>query len=343
MFRLHREDIRRVVWRQLGPRAQPEDVDDGVSYIVDRLVARDILALYQPDYVSDYNHQSVTFKAFLMGNVAIYCRGLRETLAKRREREAVSVDEPGWIDSGDADEYPSLASGLEMELLRTALAARAPAPGSRPVLPLFDALAARFDQGKAVTPAVVRAQFGVDRAEADAWFGELRAALREVTSDSPPAAAPELLPDPDPAAVAWLGELRLAAPGDFALGGVTLTADEVRSAADALKNAPGNRVLPAFKNSGHRLADAGKTWYLGFAEQVMRAHPQLRTSIGGHYPGGHFGRVKNALIFGLDQLAPYRDATEERWDELEAAMWRLPGFDVGKVDAALEAARLVSA
>jgi hypothetical protein len=336
------EDIKRVVWRQLGPAAQREDVDDGVSYILQQFIKRDLLALYRPDYVSDFNHRPVTFKAFLMGNVAVYCKGLRETLG-RRLREPLLLDDPSAPDGIStllgtlgtaADEYPSLSDSEVMENLRTALAARSPVPGSQPVLPLFDALAARFGEGKSVTAAAVRTEFGMSREQADAWFGELKTALRDVGS-------------------------RASRATRFELGGLMLSAAEVRSAIDALKGSRGNRVLPAFIDSGHPLAAAGKTWYLGFAAGVMEQHPEMCTAKGGHYEGGHFGRVKHALIYGLEQLLDAAPVTvpvpvpvaepvvaavvSAPWDELQGVLLRFPGLTPETAEAALEAVRLLVA
>jgi hypothetical protein len=326
-----------------------------------------IIEQYEPDHVSDFNSKPVTFKAFLLARVALYCRGLRESLGRRAGRELLLVDttvgEDGsmpWLDllGGTADEYPSLADTEAMSRLRDALAAFAPAPGSEPVLPLFDALAGQYASGKTVSAAAVRRKFGKSQADADAWMEELRGALREVTSPRP-----RPVPDFEPAPVAfpaddeWTAELREIASGEvtFELGGVTCSAAEVRAAAEALRAASGNRVLPVFKDAGHRLAGAGKTWYLGFAEQVMKAHPELRAPARRHAEG-HFGRVKQALIFGLEQLVrdipvaePVTEAVDvpvvpdaDLWAELEFLLARLPGFDADTTEAALEAVRLLA-
>jgi len=254
------------------------------------------------------------------------------------------------------DEYPSLADGEVMDQLRMALAVREPVPGFEPVLPLFDALARQFAEGKIVSAAAVRGQFGLNKNQAEAWFGQLQDALRavtEVTQAAVPAAEPEELAEPG------FTEAYETTGGGFWLAGLTLTVQEVRDAAAALKASRGNRVLPAFKDSGSRLAEAGKAWYLDFAEEVMQAFPELRTATGGHYEGGHFGRVKNALIAGLDLLAPPAPEAPVAepdvepvpeaavaldaalWANLEAALGQFPGFAGETLDAALEAVRLL--
>jgi hypothetical protein len=356
------DEIRRVVWRQLGQAARREDVEDGVSYIVQQFIKQDVLRQYRPDHVSEFNGRAVTFKAFMMAKVALYCRGLRESLTRTAGRELLVLDSQVG-DSGDTsygdiaaftwDEYPSLADGEMMDQLRMALAACEPVPGFEPVLPLFDALARQFAEGKIVSAAAVRGQFGLSKNQAEAWFVQLQDALREV-AEAPEAelsaAEPEVLAEPG------FTEAYETTGGGFWLAGLTLTAQEVRDAAAALKASRGNRVLPAFKDSGSRLAEAGKTWYLDFAEEVMQAFPELRTAPGGHYEGGHFGRVKNALIAGLDLLAPEAPAAEPAaepvpeaaaaldsalWANLEAALGQFPGCAGDTLDAALEAVRLL--
>jgi hypothetical protein len=359
LFEQYGEDIRRLVRRYLGPSAHPEDVDDGLQYIVDRFMARDVIGQYKADYVSDYTGEPVKFKAFVMAKVPFYCRGMRETLVRRQGRELQIIDTSGGDEGavplidllgGTSDTYPSLSDAVVLDSLRAALAARVPKRGREPVLPLFDALAAQLEAGRVVSPGAVRRQFGKTAAEADAWFIELKDALRDITSPPPPEEAPPADPvaAADPADAA-LFAARYEAAGGYRLGGLVLPAVQLRAAADALKVRSGNRVLPVWTDAGHPLAGAGKTWYLGFAREAMQVFPAARTAKGGHYPGGHFGRVKTALIVGLEHLAGVAAtaalraaAAEELWEELEAVMWKLPGFDLGKVDAALEAVRLLA-
>ncbi len=347
-----------------------------------------VIAEYRPDHVSDFNHRPVTFKAFLLAKAALYCRGLCESLGRRAGRELLLVDSgedsSTWLGllSGTFDEYPSLADTEAMARLRTALGACAPVAGGEPVLPLFDALAEQFATGSTVSAAAVRKQFGKSQDEADAWMAELRVALRDVTAAGVLAAPVPAEPQPPAAPAAddpWMAELRGAAAGkvlsgeaetaawfrrlyetpsgrSYRLGGLVLSETEIRAAADALKAAKGNRVLPAFKDAGHRLAAAGKTWYLAFADDVMESYPELRTPVRRHAEG-HFGRVKQALIFGLERLldgspgeAPAVELSDvpvtempsaQMWAELESVLTRFPGFDAGTTEAALAAVRLL--
>lgn len=382
LFLQYESDIRRVVWRQLGSVARPADVDEGVQYIVQQLLPNEkrpgVIEQYKPGTVSEYNRKPVTFKAFMLVKVALYCRGIGETLGKRAGRELPLIDtrvgDDGgtpWLDllGGVRDEYPSLTDSEAMERLRAALSACATEPGHEPVLPLFDALSGQFAGGRTVSAAAVRRKFGKTPEEAEAWLGELRDALREVAARAlnPMAAEPVTVP-PEPVlavpseADAWLAGLSGPAPAEvtFMLGGLRLTAAEVRAAVAALKAAKGNRVLPAFKDAGHRLAEAGKTWYLEFADEVMEAYPELRTPVKRHAEG-HFGRVKQALIFGLERFLdavpvaapadePVGEAVPEvtampssaLWADLESVLARFPGLDLDRVDAVLETVRLLA-
>jgi hypothetical protein len=371
LFIEYGDDIKRVVWRQLGTLAKPADVDDGVSYILQQFMAADVIAQYEPGTISEFNARPVTFKAFIMAKVALYCRGLRESIGRRAGRELLLVDtavgEDGsipWLDllGGTADEYPSLADDGALERLRDALAAFAPEPGHEPVLPLFDALADQYASGRTVSAAAVRRKFGKSREQADAWMEELRTALHEVTAVSRPLPVPVPAPAVTGTDDEWMAELREIASGEvmFKVGGIRLTAGEVRAAVRALKAAKGNHVLPAFRDAGHRLADCGKTWYLVFADEVMQAYPELRTPPRRHSEG-HFGRVKQALIFGLERFLdavpvdepvspPVPEAVDvpvapdaELWAELEGVLARFPGFDADATEAALEAVRLLAA
>jgi hypothetical protein len=358
-----------MVRSQLGTVARPGDVDDGVQYILGQFIKNDVIAQFQPGYINDYNHKPTTFRAFVKAKVALYCKGLRESLGRHAGRELLLTDSSEWTDFGTADEYPALA-GEDMDRLRERLAGRDQEPGSEPVLPLFEALAARYAQGQSVSPAAVRRQFGKTKAEAEAWFATLKDALRDVPADHPG-------PEPEiPQEEAWFTGLHIEVDGGYLLGGLVLSAYEVRAAADALKLSNGNQVLRAFKDFSHRLAGSGKTWYLAFAEQVMRAHPELRNPPMRHCDG-HFGRVKRALIWGLEELvgdepevmpapqpasvpedlplpadAPVSepalkpvlppDESAALWSDLERAIARLPGFDGGNLEAAVEAVRLLS-
>lgn len=377
LFILYGPEIRRVVRRKLGALAVPEDVDDGVAYILQQFIKNDVIGQYRPGFINNYNHKPTTFKAFIMAKVAQYCLGLAKTLYRREGRETLTLDVPagdggdmtlGDLTSPTYDTYPSVA---EDSPLRDALAARAP----RQVLDMFDALNEQVMDGKVASADAVYRRLGMTRPEAAAWFGQLQEVLTEVSAAPVPSPAPACEPLPpqgDPETVAWFEDLRVMAGTGFLVGGLLLSEREVRDAVTALKAAGSNTVLPAWRKAGHRLAGAGKTWYLEFAGKVMEQFPALRTPKGGHFEGGHFGRVKNALIYGLQCLigeapdilpvpepvqrpepkpapavvvpetAPLTDQEEALWAQLETAIARLPGFAGERAEAAFEAVRLLA-
>jgi hypothetical protein len=326
LFELYGDDIRRMVWKQLGFRATPQDVEDGVAHVLVAFVRNKVTEQYDGQKISDFTHEPVKFKAFIMHKVELYCRDLRSR-QQRQRREPLLVDTPlpsegdaHWTDllGGVTDDYPSLESGDVLERLRAGLARRSPRPGEVALLPLFDALTARFREGESVNATAVRGALGMNRAEASARFAELREALRQITD-----------------------------PARFDVGGMVLSAEQVRAAVDALKAAPGNRVLPAFANAGHPLAGAGKTWYLGFAAEVMRQYPETRVPRGGHYPGGHFGKVKSALVYGLEKMlheaGELPQVQPPTWRNMELLLARMPGGNPDRVAMVMELARLVFA
>ena len=335
-----------MVWKQLGIRAQLADVEDGVQYILQQFYKNNVIAEYKPGTISGYNGRPVTFAAFIKAKIALYCRGLRQNL-DRQARQPLMVDAPvrdgetRWIDllAGRCDDYPSISDNELLDRLREGLA-QCPAQAGMPLVPLFDAMTARFAAGKPMTPASMRRELGAaDNEQVEDWMAQLRTALHEVATSLH-------VPAPELAAVKTERHVPV-----HEVGGMLLTGAEVRAAVAALRNSRGNRVLPAFTDAGHPLAAAGKTWYLDFAARVMEAYPETRTARGGHYPGGHFGRVKAALIYGLEQLAPPEpepvlqpDLVEAAgWAALEAAVAQLPGVTPDTAEALLEAARLLLA
>jgi hypothetical protein len=371
LFLEFHEPVQRVVWRLLGSAAGREDIEDSVSYIFQQVIANDVIGQYSADVISEHTGSLVSFRAFLMHKVALYCRGLRENLVRRNGRELMLLDAPAGdgespvladvtLVAAVTDEYPSLV-GAGIDLLRERLALNEGVPGRAPVVALFEAVAAAFEAGKSISAKSLRGQFGLNEEGITLWFRELRDSLREVTGRAARTVAPELdtgpvaeeLP-PDEEVAAWFADLRKAAglEPQVELGGLALTTGEVREAAEILQEAPGNRVQPVWARAGHRLGDAGKTWYLAFADDVMTRHPDLRTAPRRHSEG-HFGRVKQALIHGLFELvndvpepvarpAPAAGLDVAPWHEFDRVLRQLPGVDAARADDILTAAWLLS-
>jgi hypothetical protein len=322
--------------------AKPYDREDVYQYILGQFVANDVIAQYKPGHLSERTGQVTTFRAFILAKVRLYCHGKSDALLKHYGRElsiadvAVGDGTETWIASvtdGDGwDTYPSLADSEVLDRLRAHLAACPPREGQPGLLELFDELAGRVAEGRPVTEGTVRRQFGMDQDSAAAYLAELRAELRAAVAHGP---VPALPPRP-------------VVP-TFDVDGTALTEPELKEAITLLKEATGNQVLRTWDRAGHPLAARGKDWYVPWAKAELAWFPALRGTKGGHYAGGHGSPVKRALIHRLERVlsgegvpdpaAPAARPAREHYDELEAALWKMPGATPARVDAALAAAR----
>ena len=312
-----------------------ETRDDVAQYILQQFIKRDVIRQYSPDYVSerpDQHGATVSFRSFILGQVPTYCRGQGDAVARHYGREVCIADVPvgsgqsTWIEGVPDETFTGPAELLDR--LRAHLAERpAPAAGP-PLVALFDDLAERAAEGRAVTAAGIGRRFRLDAATAAGRLEELRRELRTAVARRP-------------------GE-RV-----YDVGGMSLTAKMIRWAADLLKDAPGNQVVKVWERAGHPLAELGKSWYVPWAKQELTWYPDLRGVKGGHYDGGHGSPVKRALIHRLDRvltgeqppvspLQPRpRAPGEEHYDDLEAALWQLPGSSPQRVDDALALVRMM--
>src|SRR6266704_1203190 len=115
---MYGDDLRRAVRRCL-PWAEPDDRSYVLSYILQQFLIRDVISLYDPDYVSTrpgYLGTRVSFRSFILGQVPVYCRGQGEALIRHRKREMCIADarvgdgHQTWVEgvtSGDGwDECP---------------------------------------------------------------------------------------------------------------------------------------------------------------------------------------------------------------------------------------------
>jgi hypothetical protein len=333
--------LRAFIRNQLAPWGKPEDVEDTLQYILAQLLPDPratpprvgIIEQFNPEHVSDYTGKRVSFQAFLMDKAQLYCRGRREELKARAKREFLQADDDetdghqSWTDrfGGTAvwDGYAGLDDSEALERMREYLAARPAGPGERPLLLLFDEMAARVIAGEPVGPEALRVALKVPRGEMGDYLGQLRLALGSMDR---PAGEPEL----------------------YQVAGLELTAVQFRAAIDALRGYRGHHVLAAFKAAGHPLAGAGRKWYLPIARRELAAYPELRQPTGGHYAGGHSTQVKDALLHWMERsltgCAPVpapapRAEPRASLAAVETALRKLPGATDAKVDAALEAVR----
>jgi hypothetical protein len=84
----------------------PESADDVVSYILERLISRDVLSMFDPDgfVASGRGTVSPKFRTFITAFVYAYCRGQREKLQITAYRERPSTFEEGTLCAGATTE-----------------------------------------------------------------------------------------------------------------------------------------------------------------------------------------------------------------------------------------------
>ncbi len=329
-----------LVRKLLGPDKRLVDVEDIAADIMEKLVEKDVVGMYDPAVVSSHNGRPVTWKAFLSAQVAIRVRGKREQLHRNRSRELLLLDNPSeyhgmWEDRFGPqvwDEYSVLAPDEDQyQRLREWLATQPSVPGPCSLLALFDELTERVRNGESISPTAVKRRFGLTMAEATGYLDQLKSALRELPS------APE--------------------PRLFELDGYTLSAVQLRAAADALKSVRGNRVAPALAAIGHPLATAGTRWYIALGRKEVSEHPECKVVQGTHGTF-HNDQTKVAIIHRLERLlatvdeepelpgpppAPEPDLTER--EKLESQLWGISGADLSakQMDAILDTVERVYA
>jgi hypothetical protein len=322
------------------PWAKPWDREDVVQYILGQLVANNVIDQFDSSKVSDRARDP--FRAVILAKAALYSRGKGQALGVHYGRELSIADAPvgdgssTWIetvtDGAVEDDYGFAENDEMLQRLRDHLAACPPAEGQPHLLELFDEMSAAAESGRPVNSVTVRRKFGGSPRQAADYLERLRAELREAARIRP-AGVP-------------------AEPG-VDLGVAVLPVPEVLRAADILKACPGNQVVKHWQAAGHPLAAYGRTWYLAPAKAELRQYGHLRGEKGGHYEGGHGSPVRRGLIHWLERiggrpvsLPPRVRPAEQRpraahFDQLEAALWQLPGSDVAKVDKVLAMAREV--
>lgn len=313
VFRL----VRKLVDNTL-PASQ--DAEDIAADILEKLIARDVISMYRPDHVSVHNGRNVTWRAFLSAQVSLYVRGKRAQVNRRNEREMLLCDTSvgdgttRWVEQFGGtswDDYPSLSRVQVLERLRNYLAT---VQVSWPILTVFEEMVDCVEQSRRFTRVTVQEKFAIRESEAKTWSYVLRNELKKALQ-SPPITE------------------------RYPVGGLLLSAAEVREAANALKRARGNHVLPALTEAEHRLAAVGKTWYLKYAAEEIKLFPKLDQAPAGG--GRHGDKVKKALIHRLERLlVPVPEVVEvepevSSKELLEFELWRIPGLTSDQVDGVL--------
>lgn len=321
-YRRDAQYVAALVRRFLGPGGNKQDAEDIMADIMAAIVTKEQYLQYDPEYVSERTGRRVTWRAFLSHKVALYMRHKREQVSRRASREPLLCDaaagESGtkWVElfGGEVwDDYPSLGDDEFLRRMRNYLATvSGPWTGRYSLFAAFNELLERIKQGEDFGRREMQATFGITRAQAEEAMARLHTAMAEGYA-APPVPV-------------------------FTVCGVTLTAAEVRDAADKLRAAKGNHVHRAL--SDHRLmAEGPRKWYLELADAERRLFPDVRTGSGTHRkPADH---VKRAVIHHLERLlaealVPPPEPEETRQDLLESELWRI-GLSSQQVDAVLAA------
>jgi hypothetical protein len=300
------------------------DVEDAAADIMEKLILRNVIGMYRADVVSEHTHKTVTWRAFLSRHVMLRIRGKGEQVSRNRRREVLQLDAPvrpdgsSWGDihaPGVTDSYPGLAEG-DYDRLRNWLAMQPPAPGPLPLLDLFDELAERARSGEDIPQARWARKFGLDSAQAVEAMRLLQEALDALPT------APE--------------------PPRFAVGPVTLSVLQVKTALDALRAAKGNRVAPCLQAVRSPLGRLSTKEFITLGKAEARAYPEVKVPVGGH--PAHTSQTKLAIMHQLERLLSGAGVTEPEAEEppttlevLQAKLWHIPGLQTDQVDAILAA------
>lgn len=269
------------------------EAEDVAADIFEKLLTRDVPAMYKGDVVSVHTKRRVTWRAFMSHQVALYVRGKQEQVDRRAWREPLWCDAP-VNDGGDrwaevfggqvTDSYPSLPDSEFIFRTREYLASLPEWDGPS-LADLFEEVLASFQDTGKVSLAFLKKKLGLTQTQAADYLAALQ---REISSG-------------------------LGIPA-FDVGGIWLTASEIEEAARLLRTSKGNHVLPVFARAGHHLASGGREWYLKTAAAELRDYPELRIPRGAHARGGHGNQVKVALVHWLERAAgAAHEALEHPW------------------------------
>jgi hypothetical protein len=270
--------------RKLG--IPPQEADDVTQDILLAEFKADILAMYDPAHTVEHQGKvkNCTFRAFLSARVALRCRGKRDQVNRRLNREVLTCDKPmdengtRWIElfgpGGEWDDYSEIDNREFIDRMRSYLATVPRAPDKCDLLALFDELYLQLRERGEISGPLLQARFGVSEITVSAWL----ARLREIMS----------------------GAGDLPRPEKCVIGGMTMSLADIRWALDILRGAKGIMVAGPLAKAGHPLVRAEDRWYHQFARDEIRLYPELKTDPQTHKtPAGH---VKLAVLHGLERM-----------------------------------------
>ena len=286
-YRRDGDYIKGLVRKLLLGCGNSQDAEDVAADIMEKLVTvvnrngQTAIDQYNPQHVSEHTHSRVTWRAFLSAKVSLYVRGKRDQVTRRNNREILLLDSFAadgltWAEvlGGSVwDDYPFLSDDQFVCRMRDYLATVPDMwEGSCSLFAMFNGLIEHLKSGEPLSCREVQDRFDVTPAKAAKQITLLREAVR--------------------------GAAEVSSFAVFEVGGLNLSVSEVRTAADLLRTAKGNRVHPALE--GHRLYSSGKKWYLGFAAAEQKMYPEVLTDPRTHRnPADH---VKRAVIHRLERM-----------------------------------------
>lgn len=315
--------IRKLVRQHLGPVASGEDVEDTVQYICEKIYARDVLGMYDPEDPS-----GAAWYTFLGRQVILYCRGQREDIGKRAKREPAQVDAPAgdgqvrWVDlygPGEWDDYPVLDDDELVARLRAYLETVPDSwqpSGQVKLTDLFESVIETVRGGEKVNAA----SLGLSPSAARAGLTALRRALQPVCR------RPIVLPA-------------------FAGGTFTVTREQVTAAIEVLESSKkGTAVRQPLARAGSPLAAMD---YHAVAVAERAHYAKLKGEGGSRHD--HVGHVKPAVLHRLRRLLAEDFAPPVAEPELElpptdeemfeSELWHFPGMTPEKLDHLKDMAR----
>src|SRR5215475_4158528 len=280
LFEQDGDYIKALVRRQLGGLASEQDIEDVAAEIIYRVVRRGVISMYDPDHAS-----GARWRTFLGKQVMLYCRGMGETLGRRRGRELSILDDTGDNGMRDLlvgaswDDYSRLEDEEFLAEMRE-LIASAPEwhSGSVSLVDLFDLTVARLRAGEPrpiPSRQAVEDALGVSPNAARAGLSIFKAKLTQL-----------------------LG--RAAPPQQIMVGTVELTVPQARAALRALRSAKGNRVAPALAAVDSPLANLDTKEFIAVGRREVREHPECKAAKGSK--AKHGSQTKDAIIHLLERL-----------------------------------------
>jgi len=278
LFRRDGPYIGKLVRKYLGSGASPEDVEDVMQYIAEKIFSRGVLEMYDGSHASN-----ARWYTFLTRQVELYCRGQRQAMQVHAWREPAKCDAPVSVAGAPgttwaelyggvvSDDYPSLGDGELVSRLRAYLESAPPWSGPVSLVALFDVLVRHVTDGYQLTPRALAASLGCPPASVKLGLALLQRRLAEAWAPFQPV---------------------------FEVGGVEqVTPEEITAAVTALESKKSTAVKQVLFRAESRLAYMD---YHAVAEAEIKAFPWLDLPSGTRQ--AHHGRVKGAVLHHLRRL-----------------------------------------